>query len=131
MLDLNQILRFFPEHVQDDTKSLIREYLQCKILNLIFQSKIANKLIFIGGTALRIVYDIQRFSEDLDFDNKDLTLDDWIELGDVIKRGLAKEGIEVDIAKTRLNDTVFHHNLRFPGIFFQYKIWLSPRILNN
>lgn len=122
MLDFDQIRLFFPEYVQDQPESILREYLQCKVLELVFSSPMASKLTFIGGTALRLIYNTQRFSEDLDFDNKNLTMDEWIELGAIIKKGLNYEAINIDIAKTRLNDTVFHHNLRFLEILFQLKI---------
>jgi len=46
----------------------IREYLQVIILKSIYHSKYASSLSFMGGTALRICYDLKRFSEDLDFE---------------------------------------------------------------
>lgn len=124
MLDMNKIRSFFPDSISDQPESMLREYLQCKVLEIIFQEKISDKLIFIGGTAIRLIYDSQRFSEDLDFDNKGLSLDDWIELGQAIQIGLSRQGFNLDIAKTRLNDTFFHHNLRFLDILYQYE--LSP-----
>jgi predicted nucleotidyltransferase component of viral defense system len=77
MFDLSQIREYFPKEVQQNNFDMLREYLQCRILEIIYKSSISSKLIFIGGTALRIVHQTQRFSEDLDFDNKDLTWQDW------------------------------------------------------
>jgi predicted nucleotidyltransferase component of viral defense system len=37
----------------------------------------SENLSFIGGTAIRIVYGSQRFSEDLDFDNFGLTFEQF------------------------------------------------------
>lgn len=122
MLDYDELTEFFPEYVHKQKKSIIREYLQHKILHLVFQSPISTKLIFIGGTALRIAYNTQRFSEDLDFDNKDLTLTEWEELGISIQKELRLEDINIEVSRTRLNDTVFHHNLRFPGLLFEYEV---------
>lgn len=122
MLDLEEIKKQFPIYVQHKNEFMLKEYLQCLVLKFISTSPVANKLIFIGGTALRIFYNTQRFSEDLDFDNKNLTLEEWIELGDTIKREISLLGINIDIAKTRMNDTVFHHNLRFPELLFKYEI---------
>lgn len=45
----------------------IREYLQILILKSISHSKFGGCLAFMGGTSLRICYDLKRFSEDLDF----------------------------------------------------------------
>lgn len=46
---------------------ILREYLQHLILRQMFEQKILHNLVFHGGTALRIIYGINRFSEDLDF----------------------------------------------------------------
>ena len=50
-----------------DILNLIREYLQVLILKAIYGSKYGKSLSFMGGTCLRICYDLKRFSEDLDF----------------------------------------------------------------
>ncbi|MBI2118754.1 MAG: nucleotidyl transferase AbiEii/AbiGii toxin family protein [Elusimicrobia bacterium] len=47
--------------------NLIREYLQVRVLQLIVLSKFGAGLSFMGGTCLRICYDLKRYSEDLDF----------------------------------------------------------------
>lgn len=47
--------------------NVVREYLQVLILKAIYQTKYGKELSFIGGTCLRICYDLKRFSEDLDF----------------------------------------------------------------
>ena len=73
MLTLEQIEQQYPENLRGFKRSLLREYLQYKILEIIFASEYATKLVFIGGTALRIVHDNSRFSEDVDFDNFGLT----------------------------------------------------------
>ena len=45
----------------------VREYLQILILKSIYRSKHGSALSFMGGTCLRICYDLKRYSEDLDF----------------------------------------------------------------
>lgn len=69
MLDLQQIVAYYPPFLQDNKEHILREYLQYKILKSIFSSQWGTKLRFIGGTALRIVHGNARFSEDIDFDN--------------------------------------------------------------
>lgn len=54
-------------------RALIREYLQSKIIFFLYSQTNSEKLSFIGGTSLRILRDLDRFSEDLDFDNLGLT----------------------------------------------------------
>lgn len=51
----------------EELTNLVREYLQILILKSIYQSKFGRGLSFVGGTCLRICYDLKRYSEDLDF----------------------------------------------------------------
>ena len=52
---------------QTITFNLVREYLQHRFLMYLYQKKLSQFLYFKGGTALRIVFESPRFSEDLDF----------------------------------------------------------------
>ena len=52
MLDFQQIQSQYPEQLQQFQKGLLREYLQYNILQGIFESKFADKVSFMGGTAL-------------------------------------------------------------------------------
>ena len=57
-------------------KILIKERLQSYILGAIYSSPYAKELIFYGGTALRKIYNLDRMSEDIDFEtNKKVKLD--------------------------------------------------------
>jgi hypothetical protein len=47
--------------------NLLREYLQTLILRSFHESEAFRNLAFVGGTALRFLYNLPRFSEDLDF----------------------------------------------------------------
>ncbi|MEK7194280.1 MAG: nucleotidyl transferase AbiEii/AbiGii toxin family protein [Patescibacteria group bacterium] len=47
--------------------NIVREYAQHLFLTELYQLPESNRLLFKGGTALRIVYNSPRFSEDLDF----------------------------------------------------------------
>lgn len=48
-------------------QNLVREYLQARILQFLQESGLFRSWIFHGGTALRFLYGLPRFSEDLDF----------------------------------------------------------------
>ena len=50
-----------------DVQQLIREEVELIFLKALFESKISDALVFKGGTALRLIYNSPRFSEDLDF----------------------------------------------------------------
>ncbi|MFH1837909.1 MAG: nucleotidyl transferase AbiEii/AbiGii toxin family protein [Candidatus Kuenenbacteria bacterium] len=97
MLNLNQIEQYYPENLRSYRKNILREYLQYKILEIIFNSKYANKLVFLGGTALCIIYGNTRFSEDLDFDNFNLSQKDFSFLTEEIQNKLKRQGYETEI----------------------------------
>ena len=70
MLSVNELLPYYPENQRTFREFILREYLQHKILQIIFgQPEHAKQLCFLGGTCLRIVHGNNRFSEDIDFDN--------------------------------------------------------------
>ncbi len=50
-----------------DSYNKLREYLQHNILRTLFETAALDKIVFHGGTALRILHNLGRFSEDLDF----------------------------------------------------------------
>lgn len=50
-----------------DKLNILREYLQAFVLRSLHESEAFTCLSFVGGTALRFLYDLPRFSEDLDF----------------------------------------------------------------
>ncbi len=81
-----------------DILNLIREYLQVMILKAIYQSKYGKSLSFMGGTCLRICYDLKRFSEDLDFalDRKGKKYS-FKELSEIIVNFLKNSDFEVDV----------------------------------
>ncbi len=97
MLNLSQIAEYYSKPERKFKRNILREYLQYKILEIIFNSKPGQKMSFLGGTALRIVYGSPRFSEDLDFDNFGLTEEDFTALADKIRIDLARQGYQVEI----------------------------------
>jgi predicted nucleotidyltransferase component of viral defense system len=122
MLDLQQIKEAYSEPLQGYERAIVREYLQCKILQAIFESKQASKLSFLGGTSLCIIHGNSRFSEDIDLDNFGLS---WQAFGDMIQRVklfLGREGFLVETSMVAKE--AFHCNLRFPDLLF--KLGLSP-----
>lgn len=126
MINLQQIFEQYPNSLRSHKESILKEYLQCKILYIIFESKYANKLSFLGGTSLRILYNNARFSEDLDFDSFGIDLDEFTNLGEIIKENLEREGLKVEIeVKTKNNLRI---KIRIPELLFNLDI--SP-LLNQ
>jgi len=122
MLNLSQIEQQYPENMRPFKRGLLREYLQYKILEIIFASEFAAKLSFLGGTALRILYENNRFSEDLDFDNFGLTKNEFDALAEKIKKGLEAQGLKTEMSVA--GKTAYRCNIRLPEILFASE--LSP-----
>lgn len=55
------------EHQTSEFPNVVREYFQHLFLSELYKLPGSEKLLFKGGTALRIIYSSPRFSEDLDF----------------------------------------------------------------
>jgi len=122
MLDFSDIVSQYPPQLQPFRRNLFREYLQYKILAVISASEFNTKLSFLGGTALRIIHNNSRFSEDLDFDNFDLSESDFDSLTSVVQKGLEAEGYQVEIRNVYKG--AYRCYFRLPHIL--YEQGLSP-----
>lgn len=122
MIDLRYIYGFFPPQVAANpvfAKQMLKEYLQLAILEHIASTPYAQCLSFIGGTNLRLVRGIDRFSEDLDFDCKALTADDFRAFTDSVVRFLQRNGLTVETRdKSNPRLTAYRRNLFFPQLLF-------------
>lgn len=116
MLTLQQIEQQYPESLRPFKRHLLREYLQYKILEIIFASPQAAQLAFLGGTALRLVYGNTRFSEDLDFDNFGLSDVEFNKLGARVRAGLAAEGLAAEVDTVKRG--AYRCRVRLPDILF-------------
>jgi predicted nucleotidyltransferase component of viral defense system len=117
MLNYQQIQAFYPPQLHTFGSFLLREYLQHKILAFIFNSDFANKFAFLGGTCLRIVHQTNRFSEDLDFDNFDLSPSDFEQVAAVIQQGLEREGFQIEMEQVYRG--AYHCYIKFPNLLHQ------------
>jgi len=120
MLNLNQIKKYYPEYLQPFEKHILREYIQYKILEIVYSSKQSAKLSFLGGTALRLIYNNNRFSEDLDFDNFNLSKKEFIQLTKDVKQGLEKQGFIIEIKQ--IFKGAFRCYIKIPEILFMNQI---------
>lgn len=118
MINLQYIQTFFPQHVQQASRFMLREYLQCRILEILFNSDFSNQFAFLGGTCLRLIHDNQRFSEDLDFDNFTITAEQFDKVSAVIAEGLELQGFSIEV-KT-IHKGAYHCYIRFPNMLFKY-----------
>jgi predicted nucleotidyltransferase component of viral defense system len=126
MIQLAQIKNYFPIQLRDNAaleKYLLKEYLQLLILDYLSSTSYIRKITFIGGTNLRLVKGIERFSEDLDFDCKALSKEEFMGMTDEILRFLERSGFRVE-AKDRDNPklTAFRRNIYFPELLFDLRL---------
>jgi predicted nucleotidyltransferase component of viral defense system len=105
-------------------QNVAREYLQARLLQLIQDAGAMRTLAFHGGTALRFLYAIPRYSEDLDFalerSQGEYGFRGYLK---AIRKSLEAEGYAVEL---KVNDRRVVHSafVRFQGLLFE--LGLSP-----
>ncbi len=123
MVQINQITSFFPYQIQDNPvfyKYMLKEYIQLQLLDYLSSTRFVKNLTFIGGTNLRLVKGIDRFSEDLDFDCKAFSYKEFINMTDEVITFLKRNGYKIitkDRKDTKLN--AFRRSLYFPEFLFE------------
>ena len=118
MLNLKNIESFYPQNLRPFKRNILREYLQYKILEIIFDSPYGSGLSFMGGTAIQLIHGNTRFSEDLDFDNISLKARDFEKMTQEILKRLKLSGFKTQ-AKTNLGE-VCRSYIRFSDVLFDF-----------
>lgn len=109
-------------------RGIIREYIQTIMLRIIYSSNWSDKFYFLGGTCLRLAFNFRRFSEDLDFNAKDIEGKEFEKASEFILRELKKENIEAELEvehRKRLSSASF----TFKHILEYYKIYDARGVL--
>ena len=123
---MKEYLRQIIENVADNNlrRCLVAEYLQARLLQVLQDGSFFASWVFVGGTALRFLYSMPRFSEDLDFSVVEPEIED--NFADVMKRVKSvfeTEDYAVNIkAKTEAN--VKSAFVKFEGLL--YELGCSP-----
>jgi hypothetical protein len=112
--------------IPDKPRALLREYLQVKALDFLYSQKGSEQLSFVGGTSLRLLHDIPRFSEDLDFDNLGLSDRAVIKLIRFVASRFVAENIPLDLFE-KIAESKTYFELRFPEILLELGISTNPR----
>jgi predicted nucleotidyltransferase component of viral defense system len=121
---LNQIVGRQPNDLVK--RSVVREYLQARILQSLQENGAFLNWVFLGGTALRFLYSIPRYSEDLDFSLMESRhrLDFRRSLLDIKKRMEAEAyGVEVKVNDRKTVNSAF---VRFPGLLYELNLSARP-----
>lgn len=126
MIDMEYIRGFYPPYIAQNAnmqKHILKEYVELLALEWIVRSPYAAKLVFIGGTNLRLIQGIDRFSEDLDFDCKGLSEEEFRQMSDELVKYLQQHGLNAELRNkenTRL--TAFRSNVHFPELLFDLQL---------
>ncbi len=101
---------------QTNEKNVIREYVQHLFLSNLYKIKGSERLLFKGGTAIRIIFESPRFSEDLDFTG--LNIYSYKEIDDYFLNALTEiEKIGINISYKEAKKTsggylgLIHYNM--------------------
>ena len=119
------------DQVADDLQGrrIVRGYLQALLLEALQAGGAFASWAFVGGTALRFLYALPRFSEDIDFSLAEPGLDDGFErLIDKARRRFEAEGYDISI-KAKTQRTVKSAMVKFTGLL--YELGLSPHASEN
>ncbi|MEQ9716572.1 MAG: nucleotidyl transferase AbiEii/AbiGii toxin family protein [Candidatus Asgardarchaeum sp.] len=107
-----------------DNRNRIREYIQKFLLYILYKRKLYQNLVFVGGTALRFLYGIKRFSENLDFNlSYKAKKYDFKNILKAAEEEFVASGYKIEI-KYDVSKNVHSAFLKFPGLLFEYG--LSP-----
>lgn len=107
--------------------NIAREYIQNLFLSFFYEQKESRNILFKGGTALRIVFQSPRFSEDLDFSTgKAFSLKEIEQI--IIKTisNIEKLGINTDIKESKVTTGGYLGIINFK--FLEYKLDLYLEI---
>lgn len=90
-------LEKFTKLQQTSVQNVVREYCQHLFLSFLYQNPGSEKLLFKGGTALRIILKSPRFSEDLDFTGVNVTQGEIEEIFTNTLANIEKTGMTVHV----------------------------------
>lgn len=109
------------KETRNEKLNILREYLQALILRILQTNKAFQKIAFIGGTALRILHGLPRFSEDLDFSLIETNGYCFEELLKKLKNELASAGYIVSVSYN-IEKTVNSAFIKFETLLFEAEI---------
>ena len=122
MISIEHIKNYYPAALADNAafqKHILKEYVQLLTLDYLSATEHIRKMSFIGGTSLRLTKGIDRFSEGLDFDCKDLPEEEFIRMSDDVLTFLRRSGFVVKAREREKSGLkAFRRSLYFPELLF-------------
>ncbi len=109
---MEQIIRSRLDRTRSREENIhqIREFLQLLILRIINEINYFQYISFVGGSSLRLVYQLQRFSEDLDFSMTQKHGYNFKSFIESVEFHLRKAGLDLDV---RVKEQKVVHNAYF------------------
>lgn len=101
----------------------MREYLQAYVLRILHDEGVFRATAFLGGTALRFLYDLPRFSEDLDFSITEKMNYSFAKTIEKVKQELIMAGYTVSVVYDD-KKTVYDSMIKFEGLM--HEAGISP-----
>ena len=124
MIRIDDLKNYYPPLVRDNpmfNRYILKEYIQLLTLDHLSATSWIKKITLIGGTCLRFLKGIDRFSEDLDFDCKELSSKEFAEMTDGIIILLRRNGFKAEPGdKENARLTAFRRNIHFPELLFDF-----------
>jgi predicted nucleotidyltransferase component of viral defense system len=119
---LKKILKSTKNNAEE--RCILREYLQARTLEFLQNKGAFSMWSFVGGTSLRFLYDLPRFSEDLDFSaTKEVTELDFVTILKAVKSNFEKELYDVSV-KAKPNKVLQSAFIKFPGLLYELELSL-------
>jgi predicted nucleotidyltransferase component of viral defense system len=126
--NFSQVIEFARMQAEPTTKvrGILREYLHTKFLVHLYRQPRASKISLVGGTGLRLLHNLDRFSEDLDFDNLGL-MDS--EIADLIQETVVlfkNENYDIELVQ-KSGELKSYFEIRFPNLLFELAVSTNPK----
>jgi len=120
---MKEELKYILSEVDDNNmaRMILREYLQAKILKFMQDMGLFHKIAFLGGTALRFLYSLNRFSEELDFSVISDEKPDFMKIMQKIDDKLELETYDINY-KIKENGNIHSCLLKFKGLLHELNL---------
>lgn len=130
MIEKRQVQKL-TERWQATTDNIVREYFQQLFLSYLYQEKGSNSLLFKGGTALRIIWQSPRFSEDLDFTGINVSIKKIEALMEGALAKMEMEGIQTEIVESKSTSGGYLAIFQFKTDEYESRIQIEVSLRNG
>lgn len=98
---------------QTSELNVLREFIQHRFLSCFYQKRQSQNILFKGGTALRLIFNSPRFSEDLDFSASKVTIRHIEDIITGTLSDLEKESIPAELTEAKTTSGGYLSSVNF------------------